>query len=61
MVQYAKNYMQQHTLPIQQTQKMHKKERKNKRQRSLHFVQGRVLVLFFLLRRTHADKFPDFR
>ena len=37
-----------------------KKERKNKQQRSLHFVQGRVLVLFFLLRRTHADKFPDF-
>lgn len=38
MVQYAKNYMQKHTLPIQQTQKMHKKERKNKQQRSLHFV-----------------------
>lgn len=53
--------MQKHTLPIQQTQKMHKKERKNKQQRSLHFVQGRVLVLFFLLYRTHADKLPDFR
>ena len=25
MVQYAKNYVQQHTLPIQQTQKMQKK------------------------------------
>lgn len=49
MVQYAKNYMQKHTLPIQQTQKMYKKERKNKQQRSLHFVQSRILVLFFLL------------